>query len=65
MVESVAYCVCASLGLDTAGDSVPYLAGWGGEEASDAIEAYAAADRPPRRRHRGRTRQSHPKEETR
>jgi hypothetical protein len=41
VVESVAYTVCASLGLDTSGDSVPYLAGWGGEEASDQIEHYA------------------------
>jgi antirestriction protein ArdC len=42
VVESVAYSVCASLGLDTAGESVPYLAGWGGEDAADPIEAYAA-----------------------
>ncbi len=25
----------ASLGLDTAGDSVPYLAGWGGPQAGE------------------------------
>ncbi len=42
VVESVAYTVCAGLGLDTSGDSAPYLAGWGGEEAGDQIEAYAA-----------------------
>jgi antirestriction protein ArdC len=41
VVESVAYSVCASLGLDTAGDSVPYLAGWGGVEATEEVEAYA------------------------
>jgi antirestriction protein ArdC len=41
VVESVAYSVCAGLGLDTSGDSVPYLAGWGGEEATDQIERYA------------------------
>ncbi len=39
--QSVAYSVCDSLGLDTSGDSVPYLAGWGGEEAADSIERYA------------------------
>ena len=42
VVESVAYSVCAGLGLDTSGDSVPYLAGWGGEEATGQIEFYAA-----------------------
>jgi antirestriction protein ArdC len=42
VVESVAYTVCAGLGLDTGGDSVPYLAGWGGAEANDRIELYAA-----------------------
>jgi antirestriction protein ArdC len=41
VAECVAYCVCASVGLDTAGDSVPYVAGWGGEEAAEPIEAYA------------------------
>ncbi len=41
VAESVAFTVCAGLGLDTAGDSVPYLAGWGGEEATDQIEALA------------------------
>jgi hypothetical protein len=28
IVEGVAYVVCGSLGLDTASESVPYLAGW-------------------------------------
>ena len=41
VVESVAYSVCAGLGLDTSGESVPYLAGWGGEGATDPIERYA------------------------
>jgi antirestriction protein ArdC len=41
VAESVAFTVCAGLGLDTAGDSAPYLAGWGGEEAADRIEALA------------------------
>ncbi len=42
VVESVAYTVCAGLGLDTSGDSVTYLAGRGGEEAGDQMEACAA-----------------------
>ncbi len=38
-MECVAYTVCSTLGLDTAGFSVPYMASWGeGEE----IERYAA-----------------------
>ncbi|HET9186015.1 MAG TPA: ArdC family protein [Solirubrobacterales bacterium] len=41
VVESVAYCVCAAAGLDSGGDSVPYVAGWGGQGANDKIEAYA------------------------
>ena len=41
MVEAVAYCVCAGLGLDTGGASVPYVASWGGAGAAVAIEAYA------------------------
>jgi hypothetical protein len=42
VVECVAYSVCASVGLDTAGDSIPYVAGWGGEAATEPIERYAA-----------------------
>jgi antirestriction protein ArdC len=50
VVECVAYSVCAAAGLDTGGDSVPYLAAWGGEGANDKIEAYAALiDRLARR----------------
>jgi antirestriction protein ArdC len=41
VVECVSFCVCASLGLDTAGYSAPYVAGWGGEDALDQVEAYA------------------------
>jgi antirestriction protein ArdC len=39
VVECVAYTVCASVGLDTSGYSIPYVASWseGGE-----IERYAA-----------------------
>ena len=50
VVEAVAYCVCAGLGLDTGGAAVPYVAGWGGERAADQVEAYAALiDRLARR----------------
>jgi antirestriction protein ArdC len=42
VVECVSYSVCAGLGLDTSGDSVPYLTGWGGEQAGDQIDAHAA-----------------------
>jgi antirestriction protein ArdC len=41
VVESVAFTVCAGLGLDTAADSVPYVAGWGGAEAANQVEHYA------------------------
>jgi antirestriction protein ArdC len=41
VVESVAYSVCASLGLDTAGAAVPYVAGWFGRAEGDPLEAYA------------------------
>jgi antirestriction protein ArdC len=37
IVESVAYIVCASVGLDTSSDSVPYLAGWNPEQAVERI----------------------------
>jgi hypothetical protein len=41
VVECVAYSVCAGLGLDTGGDSVPYLAGWGGGQTVEQLERYA------------------------
>jgi antirestriction protein ArdC len=41
VVESVAWSVCASLGLDTGGSAVPYVAGWSEGLAGDPIEAYA------------------------
>jgi antirestriction protein ArdC len=41
VVEAVAYSVCASLGLDSAGSSVPYVAGWAEGVEGDPIEAYA------------------------
>jgi antirestriction protein ArdC len=41
VVESVAYSVCASLGLDSGGSSVPYVAGWAEGLEGDPVEAYA------------------------
>jgi antirestriction protein ArdC len=47
VVECVAYTVCAALGLDTSGASVPYVTSWG---EGDDIERYAAViDRLARR----------------
>ncbi|MGA8744526.1 MAG: ArdC family protein [Solirubrobacterales bacterium] len=42
VVESVAYAVCASLGLDTSPSSIPYIAGWGERSDDEPIECYAA-----------------------
>jgi len=41
VVESVAYSVCGSLGLDTGGGAVPYVAGWFERTEGDPLEAYA------------------------
>jgi antirestriction protein ArdC len=41
VVESVAYSVCASIGLDSAGSAVPYVAGWAEAAEGDPIEGYA------------------------
>jgi antirestriction protein ArdC len=41
VVESVAYSVCASLGLDSGASAVPYVAGWAEGAGGDPIEAYA------------------------
>jgi antirestriction protein ArdC len=50
VVESVAYTVCGSLGLDTAGYSIPYLASWASEGDIDTLEQTAALiDRLARR----------------
>ena len=35
------YCVLGSLGLDVAGESIPYIAGWGEDGALGAIREYA------------------------
>jgi antirestriction protein ArdC len=41
VVESVAYSVCAGLGLDSSGSAVPYVTGWAERAEGDPIEAYA------------------------
>jgi antirestriction protein ArdC len=41
IVESAATIACASAGLDTSGESVPYIAGWG-DGSTDALREYAA-----------------------
>jgi antirestriction protein ArdC len=42
IVETAAYIVCGAIGLDTSGESVPYVAGWGEESNLDAIRKHAA-----------------------
>jgi hypothetical protein len=50
VAESVAYTVCGFLGLDTAGNSIPYLAVWSEHTDADAFERIAAlVDRLARR----------------
>ena len=48
--ESVAYTVCGSIGLDTSGYSIPYLASWSQEADIEAVERAATTiDRIARR----------------
>jgi hypothetical protein len=41
IVDTVTYVVCGSLGLDTSGSSVPYVAGWGEDGELAAIRGCA------------------------
>jgi hypothetical protein len=41
LVDTVTFVVCGSVGLDTSGSSVPYVAGWGETGELDAIRGYA------------------------
>jgi hypothetical protein len=41
LVDTVTHIVLAQAGLDVSGETVPYIAGWGGEGALDAIRAFA------------------------
>jgi hypothetical protein len=43
LVDTITFIVCGAIGLDISGDSVPYIAGWGGENAHEEIRAYAQA----------------------
>ena len=50
IAEAVAYSVCSTVGLDTAGSSIPYIATWGEGAEGEPIERYAALiDRLARR----------------
>jgi hypothetical protein len=42
IVESVAYIVCGSVGLDTSSESVPYLAGWNPDKPAQRIQQLAS-----------------------
>ena len=42
IVECAAIIACGSLGLDTSGESVPYVAGWGHKSDLDAMRTHAA-----------------------
>jgi len=41
LVDTVTFIVCGSVGLDTSGSSVPYIAGWGESGELDAIRGFA------------------------
>ena len=42
MVETAGHVAAASLGLDTSGEAIPYVAGWGEANALAAVERAAA-----------------------
>ena len=42
IVDTVAAVVCAGAGLDTLGETLPYLAGWGGDNTVERIRDAAA-----------------------
>jgi antirestriction protein ArdC len=41
IVDTVAYIVCATVGLDVSGESIPYIAGWGDTNAADHARKFA------------------------
>ena len=50
VVESVAFSVCSSFGLDTAASAIPYMTGWAEGASGEPVELYAALiDRLARR----------------
>ena len=42
IVDTVTFIVCAGAGLDIAGESIPYVAGWGETGALKAVTEFAA-----------------------
>lgn len=42
IVETVTIMVCGSAGLDTSGESLPYIAGWGEGDDLEALKTFAA-----------------------
>jgi hypothetical protein len=40
IVETATFIVCDGIGLDTSGDSIPYVAGWGEQDAAEAITKF-------------------------
>jgi hypothetical protein len=60
MVDTATFIVCGSLGLDTSGSTVPYIAGWGEDGALEAIRAYAQTIDQIARRIEGAFRDSSP-----
>lgn len=49
LVEAVAYIVCRSIGLDTSGASVPYVAGWNSDDLTSLHDFAHAIDETARR----------------
>lgn len=43
LVDTVTYIVCSTAGLNTSGETIPYIAGWGENGALESITAYATA----------------------
>jgi antirestriction protein ArdC len=41
VVDAIAFIVCAGAGLDTGADSVPYIAGWAGDDALEQLQKAA------------------------
>jgi hypothetical protein len=42
LVDTVTYVVCGQVGLDVAGESIPYVASWGEHGALEAVHSFAA-----------------------
>jgi hypothetical protein len=47
VVESVAFCCCQTVGLDTSANSIPYLASWAESASLDVLEQTAALTSRP------------------